>query len=242
MSILPIESPSRNPAAALEAPGAVVAALYVLPDGPYALAGVDLWDKRRDARRYAGPSPVVAHPPCERWSYAARGGSRYATKQLGDDGGCFAAALASVRQWGGVLEHPANSKAWEHFGLGAPRVSGGWLPAPQGWTCSVEQGHYGHRARKRTWLYVASQRQPEPLCWGSSALPLPAALRLPPAYHSPSKLTPAERLDRRRMLALQTAATGKIWLCPEQINKRERQLTPEPFRDLLICLALEARP
>jgi hypothetical protein len=34
----------------------MIAALFVLPDGPYAdLCGVDLWDKRRDARTYGGP-------------------------------------------------------------------------------------------------------------------------------------------------------------------------------------------
>ena len=49
-----------------------VAALYVESDGPYAgLDGVDVWDEARDARTYAGPYPVVAHPPCARWSVAA---------------------------------------------------------------------------------------------------------------------------------------------------------------------------
>ena len=41
----------------------MIAALYVLPDGPYAnLPDVDPWDKARDARLYAGPHPVVAPP------------------------------------------------------------------------------------------------------------------------------------------------------------------------------------
>ena len=40
-----------------------VAALYVEPKGCYVgVAGVDAWDEARDARRYAGPYPVVAHP------------------------------------------------------------------------------------------------------------------------------------------------------------------------------------
>jgi hypothetical protein len=46
----------------------MIAALFVAPDGVYAgLPGVEVWDEARDARRYAGPWPVVAHPPCQRW-------------------------------------------------------------------------------------------------------------------------------------------------------------------------------
>ncbi len=46
-----------------------IAALYVATDGCYfGLSGVDTWDQARDARKYAGPYPVVAHPPCQRWA------------------------------------------------------------------------------------------------------------------------------------------------------------------------------
>jgi hypothetical protein len=139
----------------------VIAALFVMPDGPYAsLPGVDVWDKKRDARAYAGPWPVVAHPPCERWGRYYWGGPSIAKRglphlKLGDDDGCFEAALAAVRRWGGVLEHPAESNAWEHFELMAPD-GGGWSTADWqgGWTCAVDQGRYGHRASKATWLYA----------------------------------------------------------------------------------------
>jgi hypothetical protein len=48
--------------------GVVIAALYVETGGCYyGLPDVDPWDLARDARTYAGPWPVVAHPPCERW-------------------------------------------------------------------------------------------------------------------------------------------------------------------------------
>ena len=91
-----------------------VAALFVAAGGCYfGLDDVDPWDAARDARLYAGPHPVVAHPPCERWG-------RYATAKgatAGDDGGCFAAALAAVRQWGvrvGALRPPS---AQSHLAL-----------------------------------------------------------------------------------------------------------------------------
>lgn len=126
-----------------------VAALYVDPKGIYAnLPGVEVWDEARDARLYAGPWPVVAHPPCNRWvSYGAR------TKR-GDDAGCFEAALSSVRRWGGVLEHPARSQAWRAFGLPTPTAYG-WtcfLEDP-GWVIEVDQHAYGFPTRKTTWLY-----------------------------------------------------------------------------------------
>ena len=103
-----------------------LAALYVQAGGCYfGLPGVDPWDKQRDARLYAGPYPVVAHPPCERWGrYWSGGPSASVRRRKGDDGGCFAAALAAVRRWSGVLEHPEASHAWSAFGLNAPPRGG----------------------------------------------------------------------------------------------------------------------
>lgn len=124
------------------------------------LEGVDPWDEERDARLYAGPWPVVAHPPCERWGRYWGGGPSARVKRIkGDDAGCFAAALEAVRKWGGVLEHPEASHAWRAFGLPIPTRREGWITGNRlrphdGWTCCVEQGHYGHRARKATWLYA----------------------------------------------------------------------------------------
>jgi len=81
----------------------MIAALFVETDGCYfGLPGVDPWDEPRDARLYAGPHPVVAHPPCQRWGRYWHGSpSNPHQFEKGDDGGCFAAALAAVRQWGG---------------------------------------------------------------------------------------------------------------------------------------------
>lgn len=134
----------------------MIAALYVETEGVYfGLPGVDPWDVSRDARRYAGPHPVVAHPPCQRWGRFWHGSTRKPHQyKLGDDDGCFAAAVAAVRTWGGVLEHPADSHAWRAHGIAPPKRHVGWQPANDGfqdaWTCYVEQGHYGHMSRKPT--------------------------------------------------------------------------------------------
>jgi hypothetical protein len=135
----------------------MIAALFVERNGVYfGLPDVDPWDEKRDARLYAGPHAVVAHPPCARWCrLAGLVEARWGHKR-GDDGGCFASALASVRRWGGVLEHPAYSDAWPAHDLNPPPSGGGWVNADflGGWTCYVEQHRYGHPAKKATWLYA----------------------------------------------------------------------------------------
>lgn len=142
-----------------------VAVLFCDPKGVYStIPGLDLWPQERDARNYAGPHPVVAHPPCQLWgrfarvNYARYGGEH---NRPGNDGGCFASALASVRQWGGVLEHPAQSYAWSAHGLQSPRGVREWQQIVMGgFVCEVWQSAYGHKARKRTWLYYCGGGEP----------------------------------------------------------------------------------
>lgn len=198
-----------------------VAALFVDARGVYSsLAGVDVWGVDRDARSYPGAAPVIAHPPCERWGrYWYGGPSCKDRKTKGDDDGCFEAALRAVRAWGGVLEHPAGSAAWEAFGLIAPLRLGGWSVAGDGlgWTCCVEQGHYEHRARKATWLYAVGCDLPS-LAWGKS----PAQVKFEAGFHSA-----AERRERRER------TRGVI----ECLAHRERAATPRPFAELLLSMA-----
>ncbi len=146
----------------------MVAALFVDPNGVYAgLPDVEVWDEARDARKYAGPWPVVAHPPCARWSrLAGFTEARFGLKR-GEDGGCFEAALQAVREFGGVLEHPAHTAAWARYGLPKPMWHGGWTSSltDPGSSCYVEQGRYGLPVKKATWLYAYGVELPE-FRWG----------------------------------------------------------------------------
>lgn len=127
-----------------------VAALYIDPRGPYpTMPNVDCWDEARDAREYAGPYPVVAHPPCGPWSRL-----RHFCKHQPAD--CALRAVDQVRAFGGVLEHPESSMLWVTRRLAMP---GGLPDEFGGWSMQVDQCAWGHRARKRTWLYfVGVQR------------------------------------------------------------------------------------
>lgn len=192
----------------------MIAALYVEADGHYAdLDGVDLWPEERDARTYAGPWPVVAHPPCARWCLLASVNEARWGTPIGDDGGTFAAALDAVRTYGGVLEHPAYSLAWDRFGL--PRPSrGGWTQSlgDPGMAAEVSQSAYGHPARKRTWLYAVGV-EPVELDWSEP---------------------PAARVVGAGVNTGQSAGRGRL-------TPAEAIATPPAFRDLLVNLARSAR-
>lgn len=138
-----------------------VAALYVdTARGPYPrIAGVDCfgWADRSgsqldvfartsDAREYAGPHPVVAHPPCGPWG-------RFWWNYKGGEGArdCAIRAVEQVRQFGGVLEHPSRSRLFDVLGLPAP---GEGLDHHGGRTLEIQQVDWGHPCRKPTWLYI----------------------------------------------------------------------------------------
>ena len=146
-------------------------------------------------------------------------------KKKGDDGGCFEAALVAARTWGGVIEHPWGSHAWPHFGLNTPPREGGWIVADfyGGWTCCVEQGRYGHYARKPTLLVaygVAPADLPE-LDWGVGAP------RLDPDVIERMGLARAKRL-------------GEVGARGGGTDSAPRIGTPGPFRDLLLSIAMSA--
>lgn len=193
----------------------IVAALFVASGGTYfGLDGVDPWDEERDARLYRGPHPVVAHPPCGRWCQLAPvNEARYGTP-VGHDGGSFAAALEAVETFGGVLEHPAYTLAWHAFDLQRPR-RGSWQKDATrlGWVTEVSQSAYGHRARKRTWLYFVGDEEPPVLDWRD--VPGDAVIG--------GGINSGECVGRPK------------------IEKSEAIRTPDAFRELLISLARTSR-
>jgi hypothetical protein len=194
-----------------------VAALYVDPNGVYAnLPDVDLWDEARDARLYDGPWPVVAHPPCARWSVLWPLVKASCGLEPGEDGGCFEAALRAVRTYGGVLEHPALSLAWTRYMLPRP-APGGWTRSmfDPGYTTEVSQAAYGHRARKRTWLYYVGEDPPE-LEW-------------------------SEPFTAAKVSGFKHLATGE-YVADEsrRVRTKEASSTPPAFRDVLLEMARSA--
>lgn len=194
-----------------------IAALFVEAGGVYyGLPDVEPWGlPDRDARDYSGSFPVVAHPPCSRWcKLAGLVEARWGHKR-GDDGGCFKAALDAVDSFGGVLEHPAHSRAWKAFDIRFPPKGGGWVSNGfgGGWTCHVEQGKYGHPAHKATWLYARGVDLPS-LNWGRA--------RNTTAVVSWCASRSSANDTRRR------------------VGKAEAARSPVAFRDVLIAMARTA--
>lgn len=174
---------------------------------------IDFWCVERDARLYNGPWPVIAHPPCERWGKYWFGSPMSKTRyKLGDDAGCFVAALAAVRRFGGVLEHPLASQAWKVFDLPKPPRVGGWVQGNQfEWSCCVDQGHYGHLIPKPTWLFARSITKPIDLRWGLAAC----------------------KLDDPRI----KTKCGSLAL----LSRLDRRVTPELFAQVLLKIAINSR-
>jgi hypothetical protein len=123
-----------------------VAVLFARADSIYKkLPGCDVYDMERDARTFAGGMPVVAHPPCRAWASL-----RHHAKPRDGEKDLAFFGINAVRENGGVLEHPWLSTLWDAAELPAP----GFIDQWGGWTLPVDQNWFGHRARKRTRLYI----------------------------------------------------------------------------------------
>jgi hypothetical protein len=105
------------------------------------------------------------------------------------------------------------------FDLPKPDHRGGWTLDGEFAVAHVEQGHYGHMARKATWLLAAAPVRLQNLVWG------PALQRLPEiglARHG---------YEKARRSGVMAYVGGKE-------KDRIRAATPAPFRDLLISMVL----
>lgn len=136
----------------LENEGAVVV-LCVARKSVYKSLGVECYDIDRDARTFAGKSPIVAHPPCRAWSAFCAHQSKpvQGEKELGP------MCVQLLKSNGGILEHPAHSRLWDHCGLPKPG-----MPEVEGlWSIAVNQSWWGDRRTKKTWLLFAHIDQSE---------------------------------------------------------------------------------
>ena len=123
-----------------------VAVLFARSDSHYkALPECDVWDIDRDARKWPGGAPVVAHPPCRAW-----GRLRAFARPRPGERLLATWSVRQVRCFGGVLEHPASSLLWPKAGLPAP----GQRDKFGGWTLPIVQQWWGHKAEKKTLLYI----------------------------------------------------------------------------------------
>lgn len=124
----------------------MIAILFARGDSIYkTLPDCDVWDVERDARTWPGGCSCVCHPPCRAW-----GRLKHFARPRPDEKDLARFAVAMVRKWGGVLEHPAASQLWTDQGL--PEVGG--RDASGGFTIALPQFWFGHLANKATKLYV----------------------------------------------------------------------------------------
>lgn len=122
-----------------------VAALFVRSDNHYAALGCDCYDIDRDALTWPGGVPGIFHPPCRSWGQL----SHFAKPRDGERELALW-SMAMVRRFGGVLEHPYSSRLWRESGCGSFGIrdhhGGVLVPVMQSW--------FGHRAPKKTCLYI----------------------------------------------------------------------------------------
>ena len=193
-----------------------VAALFVQPDGCYSgLTDVDPWPEHPRREAIFWTNAVVAHPPCQLWGAMAvvnytRWGSEH--NKPGNDAGCFAAALASVREFGGVLEHPAKTKHGRLMDSLSRLQLVGSEPSMAAGCARYGKSAYGHRANKATWLYYHGKNPPFDLRW--------------------------ERPIGTHQIGFRDQR-GKSANKPT-LSKRESNATPVEFRDELLRLAVMA--
>lgn len=126
-----------------------VSALWVRRDSVYKTLGVDSWDIDRDAMQWPGGNSCIVHPPCRAW-----GKLKHFSKHSDDEKIMAIYAVECVRLFGGVLEHPQGSALWKDR-LPLP----GTIDIYGGYSILIDQSWFGHKAKKRTFLYIVGCRE-----------------------------------------------------------------------------------
>lgn len=189
----------------------MISILFARSDSIYkTIPGLDVWDEGRDARLWPGGNAVVAHPPCRTWGCL----KYFATAAPPHEHALGPWAIEQVRRWGGVLEHPKGSTLFRECGCALP------AGLPDQWggvTVEVDQFHWGHKARKRTLLYIV----------GAKNLP-PFPVRLGKPTHVIDRPGSARKEERPNTAGLLP------W-----VSHKEREATPVDFAKWLVDLALQ---
>ena len=179
----------------------MISVLFARSDSVYkTLLNVDVWDAERNALNYRESNVVIVHPPCRGW-----GRLRKFSKSTPAERQLAVFAVNQVRVNGGVLEHPASSSLWRAMRLPLPGEGKDYFG---GWTLPVNQHSFGHRAEKKTWLYIVG-------CEPKNIPALPLILDKPTHCIRPTRSYP--RLP--------------------SVTKPEREHTPIDFAHWLVSLA-----
>jgi len=118
---------------------------------PYVALGCDCYDAKRDALTFEGGRSAIYHPPCRAWGQLA-----HMSKPRAGERGLDLWAMHMVRRFGGVLEHPINSRLWFESGC----IGWGLRDSFGGVLVPCAQSAFGHRAPKHTGLYMVGLRVP----------------------------------------------------------------------------------
>lgn len=173
----------------------MITVLFARKDSIYkSFPDLDVYDIFRDARTWRGGNSVIAHPPCRAW-----GQLRHFAKPRADEKQLAQFSVDLIRKYGGVLEHPARSTLWQAAGLPPP----GKFDAFGGFTFPIFQSHFGHRAEKKTFLYIV----------GMNPRHLPAIpFSLAPASHVCETRKRDGRPSIRKSEREQTPVDLALWL------------------------------
>jgi len=174
--------------------------LFVTAKSIYKSLSTCCFDINMDARTFQESHSVVAHPPCRAW-----GRLKHFAKPRVDEKELAVFSINLIRRNGGVLEHPAGSSLFKHMGIkldGSTDQYGGYV-------LSIDQFWFGHRAQKRTYLYIC----------GCEPGSIPSyVLNFNAVTHT---------------ISTSSKRTGK-----KECNRSEREATPLKLAEWLIKIAL----